>query len=156
MYVTIRSWKSSIMNQIGREKSELFALYFKKTVILNLVYNLSSANIDQSVLNLGRISMSNRIWMSLIFGPIWTGTTGVICSWIRKLWIAAFDFVKIYSLSSTKYKPISSKLDHNVQGSPQKFLKAWWHLVALSSWVVLQMLLKVLPNFKWFKPLSIW
>ena len=34
------------------------------------------------------------------------------------------------------------------QGSPQKFLKAWWHLVALSSWVVLQMLLKALPNFR--------
>ena len=37
---------------------------------------------------------------------------------------------------------------NHLQGSPQKFLKVWWHLVALSSWVVLQMLLKVLPNFK--------
>ena len=43
---------------------------FKKNVTFNFVSILSSANIDQSATNLGKIFMSNRIWMSLIMGPI--------------------------------------------------------------------------------------
>ena len=44
------------------------------------------------------------------------------------------------------------KIYHCQEGSPQKFFKVWWHLVALSSCVVLKMLHKVLPNLKQFKP----
>ena len=44
MYVTIRSWKSSIMNLIGREWSELSALYLKKLLYLTLfkLYHLQT------------------------------------------------------------------------------------------------------------------
>ena len=49
------------MNVIGTELSELSAYYLKKTVTFDFVYILSSAYIDQSALNLGKIFMSNRI-----------------------------------------------------------------------------------------------
>ena len=42
----------------------------KNTVKFDFVYILSSAHIDQSAPNLGKISMSNRVWMSSIMGPI--------------------------------------------------------------------------------------
>ena len=70
MYGIVRSWKSSIMNVIGTELSELSAHYLKKTVTFYFVYILSSACIDQSAPNLGKIFMSHRIWMSSIMGPI--------------------------------------------------------------------------------------
>ena len=60
MYVTIKSCKSSITNVIGREWSELSALYLKQ-LVFDFVYTLSSANIDQSAPDLGKIFMSNRI-----------------------------------------------------------------------------------------------
>ena len=110
MYVTVRSWKSSITNLIGREWSELSALYFKKTIILDFVYTLSSANIDQSAPNLGKIFVSNRIWMSLIMGPIGPEQLG--------LFALLFDFFHSLecanincSLSSMyNFKLISTKL----------------------------------------------
>ena len=44
------------MNLIGREWSELSALYLKTVIhVFDFVYTLSSANIDQSALNLGKI-----------------------------------------------------------------------------------------------------
>ena len=46
------------------------AHYLKKTVTFDFVYTLSSAYIDQSAPNLGKIFISNRIGMSLIMGPI--------------------------------------------------------------------------------------
>ena len=49
------------MNVIGTELSELSAHYLKKTVTFDFVYILSSAYIDQSAPNLGKIFMSNRI-----------------------------------------------------------------------------------------------
>ena len=65
------------MNVIGTELSELSAHYLKKKKkkkkkkLLHLtVYILSSAYIDQSAPNLGKIFMSNRVWMSSIMGPI--------------------------------------------------------------------------------------
>ena len=55
------------MNLIGREWSELSALYLKTVIhVFDLIYTLSSANIDESALNLGKIFLSNRICM----GPI--------------------------------------------------------------------------------------
>ena len=49
------------MNVIETELSELSAHYLKKTVSFDFVYTLSSAYIDQSAPNLGKIFMFNRI-----------------------------------------------------------------------------------------------
>ena len=70
MYGTVRSLKSSVMNVIGTELSELSAHYLKKTVTIDFVYILLSAYIDQSAPNLGKIFMCDRISMSSIMGPI--------------------------------------------------------------------------------------
>ena len=69
MYVTVRSWKSSIMDLIGTELSEYSALYLQ-TVMFDFVYTLSSANIDQSAPNFGKIYMTIRSRMSSIMGVI--------------------------------------------------------------------------------------
>ena len=47
MYVTIRSWMSSIMDLLGAELSELFALGFAKIAESDFVYTLASTNVDQ-------------------------------------------------------------------------------------------------------------
>ena len=49
MYVTKRSPMSLIMDLIGPELSELFALEIAKIAESDFVYTLASANIDQSV-----------------------------------------------------------------------------------------------------------
>ena len=96
MYGNVRSWKSSVMNVIGTELSVISPL-FKKTVTFDFVYILSSAYIDQSAPNLGKIFMCNRIWMSLIIGPIGPEQLELFG---LELWkIAAFNFV--YSLTPT-------------------------------------------------------
>ena len=46
MYVTIRSQISSIMDVIGPELSELFALEFAKIAESDFVYTLASTNVD--------------------------------------------------------------------------------------------------------------
>ena len=60
---------SSIMELIRPELSKLSALYLKNVTVV-FVYILSSASIDQSASNLGKMFMSNGIYMSLIMGPI--------------------------------------------------------------------------------------
>ena len=47
MYVTIRSWMSLIMDLIGVEMSELFALEFAKIAESDFVYTLASTKVDQ-------------------------------------------------------------------------------------------------------------
>ena len=47
MYVTIRSWMSLIMDLIGPELSELFALEFAKIVESDIVYSLTFTNVDK-------------------------------------------------------------------------------------------------------------
>ena len=47
MYVTLRSWMSSIMDLIGAELSELFALEFAKIAEPDFVFTLASTNVDQ-------------------------------------------------------------------------------------------------------------
>ena len=47
MYVTIRSQMSSIMDLIGADLSELFALEFAKIAESDVVYTLASTNVDQ-------------------------------------------------------------------------------------------------------------
>ena len=47
MYVTIRSWLNSIMDLIGVDLSQLFALEFAKIAESDFVYTLASTNVDQ-------------------------------------------------------------------------------------------------------------
>ena len=47
MYVTISFQMSSIMNVIGPEPSELFALEFAKNAESDFVYTLATTNLDQ-------------------------------------------------------------------------------------------------------------
>ena len=61
---------SSIMDLIGPELSELFALEFAKIVESDFVYTLAFTNVDQLVTNMVTIYMTLRSWMSLIMGQI--------------------------------------------------------------------------------------
>ena len=70
MYVTMRSRMSSIMDLIGLELSELFALEFAKIAESDFVYTLASTNVDQWVPNMVTIYMTMRSWMSSIMGQI--------------------------------------------------------------------------------------
>ena len=70
MYVTIRSQMSLIMDLIGAELSELFALEFAKIAESDFVYTLASANIGPSLPNLATIYMPKRSQMSSIMGQI--------------------------------------------------------------------------------------
>ena len=65
MYMTIRLRMSLIMDLIGPELYELFALEFQNVPYLT-VYSLSSENIDQSVTNLATIYIAIKSQMSLI------------------------------------------------------------------------------------------
>ena len=70
MYVTIRSQISSIMDLIGPELSELFALEFAKIAESDFVCSLASTNVDQFQPNMVTIYMTMRSWMSSIMGQI--------------------------------------------------------------------------------------
>ena len=70
MYVTTRSQMSSIMDLIGPELSELFALEFGKIAESKFVYTLATANVDQLVPNMVTIYMTLRSWMNSIMGQI--------------------------------------------------------------------------------------
>ena len=86
--------------------------FMQKTIIFDFVYTLSSANIDQSEPNLGKIFMSNRIRMSSIMGPILPEQLELFALELGK--IAAFDFGLCLLYSIYKYKLVSTKLGHNV------------------------------------------
>ena len=58
MYVTIRSWISSIMDVIRPELSEFFALEFAKIAESDFVYSLASTNVDQLVSNMVTMCMT--------------------------------------------------------------------------------------------------
>ena len=70
MYVTVRSRMISIMDLIGAELSELFALEFAKIAESDFVYTVASTNVDQRVPNMVTIYMTMRSWMSSIMGQI--------------------------------------------------------------------------------------
>ena len=61
------SW---IMDLIGPEYLELFALDLKKNAIFHFVFTLASTNINQSAPNLVKIYMTIRSQMSSILGVI--------------------------------------------------------------------------------------
>ena len=70
MYVSLRFQMSSIVDLIGPQLSELFALEFAKIAESDFVYTLASTNIDQRVPNMVTIYMTVRSWMSSIMGQI--------------------------------------------------------------------------------------
>ena len=61
---------SSIMDLIGPELSELFALEFAKVAESDLVHTLASTNVEQLVPNMVTIYMTMRSWMSSFMGQI--------------------------------------------------------------------------------------
>ena len=71
MYVTIRFWISSIVDLIRPELRALFALEFeKKNAECDVVYTLTSTNVDKLVPNMVTIYMTMGSWMSLTMGQI--------------------------------------------------------------------------------------
>ena len=100
---------TSIMGQIELEHPELFALEFEKNCWIWLCLHSSiykyrplSTKLDQNVCD-------HKISNEFDYGSNQTRTVQVICLWIRKF--AIFDFV--YT-SICKYRPISTKLGHNI------------------------------------------
>ena len=78
MYMTIRSQMSLIMDVIGPELSELFALEFAKIAESDIVYTLASTNVDHLVPNMVTI-YDNEILDEIDYGSNPTVTFGVIC-----------------------------------------------------------------------------
>ena len=68
MYVTVRSRMRLIMDLIGPELSELFALEFAEIAESDFVYTITSTNIDHLVPNMVTVYMT----VSLIMGQIWS------------------------------------------------------------------------------------
>ena len=97
MYMTLRSRMSLIMDLIGLELSELFALELENFAIFDFVYTLASANMDQSVPNLATIYMPIKSQKSLILGQIESEHPELFALEFGK--IAESDFV--YTLAST-------------------------------------------------------
>ena len=60
MYVTKRSWMSSIMDLIESELSEKFALEFAKDAESNFVHTLATVNVDQLKPNMVLMYMTVR------------------------------------------------------------------------------------------------
>ena len=109
IFMTIRSQMNLIMDLIGPEHQELFALDFKKK-LLYFTHTLASTNINQSAPNLVKIYMTIRSRMSFDFGSNQTRTTWVICPWIEKnCYVSLCSHSSIY-----KYQPISTKLGQNI------------------------------------------
>ena len=77
--MTIRPRKSSIMELIGPELSELFPLEFAKIAESDFVYTIASTNVDQLVPNMVTVYMTMKSWMSFDYGSNPTVTSGVIC-----------------------------------------------------------------------------
>ena len=68
--MTIRPQMSLILDLIGPERPELFALELKKNAIFDFVYSVASTIFNQSALNLAKIYITIRSWMNLIMGLI--------------------------------------------------------------------------------------
>ena len=61
---------SFIMDLIGSDLSDLFALEFAKIAESDFVYIIASTNVDQLVQNMVTIYMTMSFWMSSIMGQI--------------------------------------------------------------------------------------
>ena len=68
--MTIRSQISSILGLIEPEPPELFALELKKIALIDFGQKLQMLQSKQSALNLTKVYITIRSWMSLIIGLI--------------------------------------------------------------------------------------
>ena len=101
MCMTIGARMKTIMEIIGLELSKLSVLEYENLPYLT-VYNLTSANIDQSVLKLATIYMPIRSRMSSIMGQIEPEHLELFALEFRK--IAEYGFV---------YTPESTNIDQS-------------------------------------------
>ena len=93
----IRSRMSSIMGQIEPEHPELFALEIGKIAEYDVVYTLSSTNIDQSAPNFVKMYVTIRSQMISIMDLFGTELSELFAFEFAK--IVKSDFV--YTLAST-------------------------------------------------------
>ena len=93
MYMTIRSCMSSIMGQIEPEHPELFALEFGKSTEYDIVYALSSTDIDQSEPNLVKLCVTTGSQMRLIMDLI-----GLELSELSALEIENLPYLTLFTL----------------------------------------------------------
>ena len=100
---------SLIVGQIEPEHLELFALEFGKIAENDLVYTLSSTNINQSTSNLVKVYMTIRSRISLIMELI-----GPELSELSALKLENLPYLTLLHSSICKYRPISTKLGHNI------------------------------------------
>ena len=70
MFITIRSWMSSILKEFWMIEPELRALDFMKIALFCLVYTLASVSLKQSFWNIVTMFVAIRSWMSSIMGFI--------------------------------------------------------------------------------------
>ena len=70
IYITIRSWMSSIMVVIGTEHPVLFTLELGKIAEFDFIYTLASIDINQSVPNFFRMYVTLRSRISTIMDVI--------------------------------------------------------------------------------------
>ena len=83
-----------------KKKKNIFDFIYTKSVICK--YRPVSTKLGQNIYVQQNLNEFDH-------GSDWTGTTGVICSWIGKN-----CYIQLCLLSSIyKYKPISTKLGHN-------------------------------------------
>ena len=80
---------SLIMDSIGPEQLELFALELGKIAAFNFVYSLTSTNINQSRPNLVTMYMSMRFQMSLIMGQVIPDQSVLSALEIEKLYFSS-------------------------------------------------------------------
>ena len=104
----MRSRMSSIMGQIELEHSELFSLKFGKIAEYDIVYALSSTNIDQSAPKLVKMYVTIKSRMSSIKDLIRPELTELPALELENLpyWICLHP-------SICKYCPINTKLGHD-------------------------------------------
>ena len=105
MYVTVRSWKSSILNLIWTELSALYLKNCYNWLCLHCIickYRPVITKLGQNIYIQQNLNEFDQ-WSN------GTRTTGIICSWIENnCCIRLCLLCSIY-----KYKPISTKLGHN-------------------------------------------
>ena len=79
MYVTLKSWMRLIMDLIGAELSELFALEFAKIAESDFVYTISIYKCGPVSTEHGHNIFDNEILDEFDYGSNRTVTSGVIC-----------------------------------------------------------------------------
>ena len=117
IYLTTRSWISSILDLIGQEQPELFALELKKNAIFDFVYSQASTFFNQSALNLAKIYITIRSWMNSILGVIGPEPPELFALDLKNCKISYF----VYTLAST-----------NINQSAPKVVKLY---MTIRSWI---------------------